>query len=75
MEHPLPKGHIRLSTRYAYAPLRCGLSLMDLKTGASLYVQPGDDEAVIREVIDALCECAEESIIDHVAHVALGEYF
>ena len=74
-DHPLPRGHIRISTRYAYAPFpRCGVSLMDLATGESVFFRPGDDESVFRETLDALKEC-DESIIDHVAHVALSEYF
>jgi hypothetical protein len=71
---PRPNGYIRLSADYAYAPLRVGLSLMQLSTGREVYFQPGDDESAIRETIDALQECPAQ-IVDHVAHCALGDYF
>lgn len=71
---PRPNGYIRLSADYVYAPLNVGLSLMQLSTGREVYFQPGDDESAIRETIDALGE-VDESRVDMVADIALGDYF
>lgn len=65
---------IKLSTGYAYTPLRVGLTVTQLSTGREVYFQPGDDESAIRETIDALRE-VDESRVDMVADIALGEYF
>jgi hypothetical protein len=72
--NPIPRGYIRISTRFAYAPLRVGLSLMSLATGREVYFQPGDHESAIRDTIDAIGEC-DESQIDRAADLSLGPYF
>ena len=74
MTHPLPDNHIGISTRYAYLPTRHGLSLLDLKTGESVFFQPGDDESAIREQIEPLM-AYNHADLDQLAYYVLGDYF
>lgn len=74
MTYPLPANHIGISTRYAYLPTRHGLSLMDLKTGESVFFQPGDDESAIREKIEPLMAYTHADL-DELACYVLGDYF
>ncbi len=67
----LQPGYINIGGGYSYAPLRVGLSLMNPE-GREVYFQPGDNEATIRDTIDALDESGEA---DRLASLALGEYF
>ena len=68
----VPQGYLYLGGGYAYAPLGYGLVLR-APDGREAFFQ-GDGELAIRETLDALSEC-DESIIDHVATVALDAYF
>ena len=75
MTYPLPANHIGISTRYAYLPTRHGLSLMDLKTGESVFFQPGDEESLIRDEIEPLLMCGNPSAVEEIAASVLGAYF
>lgn len=62
---------------YAYCALRHGLVIRNPQ-GREVYVQPGDDEAAMRDNLDALDEwgldpdCPKRAVI---ADMLLGEYF
>jgi hypothetical protein len=62
---------------YLFCPLRVGATL-HAPDGRTVYFQPGDDEAAIRETIDALEELASDNplrALDRIAHIALSHYF
>lgn len=65
--------YIDIGGGYSYAPLRVGLALRSPE-GLEVYVQPGDDEAVILRTIEALGEIEplNRSIL---TDMALGGYF
>jgi len=67
----LQPGYINIGAGYSYAPLRVGLSLMN-PDGKEVYFQPGEQEATIRDIIEALDECDSPSLF---VEIALGEYF
>lgn len=63
---------------YLFCPLRVGATL-HAPDGRTVYFQPGDDEAAIRETIEALEECVAWDnpghVVDKIAHIALSHYF
>ena len=65
--------YLQIGGGYSYAPLRVGLSLMNPQ-GKEVYFQPGEQEATIRDTIEALEECAPDKL-DAIADMALSEYF
>ncbi len=71
---PIP-GYLPIAGGYSYAPLRVGLVVRN-PAGQDVYVQPGDDEAAMRETIEAL---GELDVTDDkralVTDMTLGEYF
>ena len=62
---------------YAVCALRCGLTIRNPQ-GREIYIQMGDDEATMRDNLDALdeisldCDDEKRGII---ADMLLGEYF
>ena len=70
----LPNGYIRISTHYAYAPLRIGLSLMRLHDKKEVYFQPGDHEDAIYRDIAALSDL-DAKLLNNITHMVIGEYF
>jgi hypothetical protein len=62
---------------YAYSALRMGLTIRNPQ-GRDIYIQPGDDEHIMRDNIAALddvsldADCPKRAII---ADMLLGEYF
>lgn len=70
----LSNGYIRISTDYAYAQLRIGLSLMRLHDKKEVYFQPGGYEDAIRRDIAALSDLYAK-LIDKITHMTIGGYF
>lgn len=70
----LPRGYLPLPGGYSYAPLRVGLALRN-PAGTDVYFQPGDDETIIRDTIDALGECDCPDLAATMAHISLSDYF
>jgi hypothetical protein len=62
---------------YAFASLLVGMVVRN-PAGREIYIQPGDDEAAMRENIDALDEISED-VSDAkratIADMLLGDYF
>lgn len=65
--------YLNIAGGYSYAPLRVGLVVRNPQ-GREAYFQPGDDEAAIRETIEALDEIPEDKQAI-IADMALGDYF
>lgn len=65
--------YINIAGGYSYAALRVGLVVRNPQ-GRETYFQPGDDEAAIRETIDALDEIPDDKRAI-IADISLGEYF
>lgn len=62
---------------YAYCALRVGLVIRN-PLDQEVYIQPGDDEALIRETIDALDEVSldpDDGGRSILTDMALGVYF
>ena len=62
---------------YAYASLRVGLTIVNPR-GESIYVQPGDDESIMRDNLEALDEISldvDDERRAAIADMLLGEYF
>lgn len=62
---------------YAYSALRNGLVIRNPQ-GREVYIQPGDDEALMRETIDALDEMSldpNDGGRSILADMALSVYF
>lgn len=62
---------------YAYASLRVGLAVRN-PDGRDIYIQPGDDESIMRDNIAALDEIsldADDPKRAMIADMLLGEYF
>lgn len=62
---------------YAYASLRVGLTIRNPQ-GRDIYIQPGDDESIMRDNLESLDEisldpdCPKRAAI---ADMLLGDYF
>ena len=61
------------TANYRVTALRVGLTIENLISGASVYIQPGDDEATMRDTVDALQEVPENKR-DTIADMVLSEY-
>lgn len=62
---------------YAYASLRCGLTIRNPQ-GREIYVQMGDDEEAMRDNLKALDEISldcDDPKRAMIADMLLGEYF
>ena len=60
---------------YAIIALRVGVILRRKSDKREVYFQPGDAEAGIREIADAINEHGDDRLKAHCAHVALSDYF
>lgn len=70
-------GYMPIGGGYEYAALRVGLTIRN-PDGKEVYVQPGDDEAMMRENIAALDEISldkDDPDRGAVAEMMLGDYF
>jgi len=62
---------------YAYSALRVGLTIRNPQ-GRDIYVQPGDDECIMRDNIAALDEVSTDADCPKrglIADMLLGDYF
>lgn len=70
-------GYEEIGGGYSFASLRVGMTVR-APNGEEIYIQPGDDEAAMRENIAALDEISED-VTDAkrgiIAGIMLAEYF
>lgn len=70
-------GYMPIGGGYEYAALRVGLSVRH-PNGREIYIQPGDDETIMRDNIAALDEIsldADDAKRGQIADMMLGDYF
>ncbi len=70
-------SYMPLGGGYAYASLRVGLTIRNPQ-GRDIYIQPGDDESIMRENLEALDEISldvEDGGRAIITDMLLGVYF
>ena len=67
------QAYISIAGGYAYPPLRVGMIIRN-PLGREVYIQPGDDESIMRDNIEALEEIPEDKL-EIITDMVLSEYF